>query len=314
MTPAAEAVESWMRQLQDEICRSLEALDGQGRFREDRWQRLEGGGGITRVMTNAPGEGVFEKGGVNFSAVAGPVPGFLKEEVIRSFPDTDPEQLKRFYATGVSLVLHPRSPWVPIAHMNVRYFRIRDDVQWFGGGIDLTPVYVDEAEARHFHRALQEACDRHHPGYYEEFRRWADDYFYLPHRGETRGIGGIFFDRLGADATFSIEDRFRFVREIGALFAPLYATIVSRKKDLPYTEPQRAWQALRRARYAEFNLVYDRGTRFGLETGGRTESILMSLPPVARWDYNVQPEKGSPEEKTTTFLKKGMRWAEELPE
>lgn len=301
--PDKEEIISYFQELQDGICARLEAVDGQGRFREDRWQRPEGGGGRTRIIQGRH----IAKGGVNFSAVHGPMPGRISR-ALGLAPG-------RFLATGVSIVLHPLNPMVPIIHMNVRYFEVQpagkpetDNIWWFGGGIDLTPHYIDGADARFFHQELKKVCDAHHPDYYLRFKQWADDYFYLRHREETRGVGGIFFDRLGGEDGFSKEERFAFVREVGEAFAPLYAHLLEKHKDEPFGERELAWQNLRRGRYVEFNLVWDKGTRFGLDTDGRTESILMSLPPVANWEYDHRPEEGSPEARTLALLKKGIGW------
>ena len=284
------SVTRYFQTLQDDICAALEALDG-GRFREDAWTRPGGGGGRSRVIT---GE-VIEKGGVNFSAVHGE----LNERAQRALGIP----AREFFATGVSIVLHPKNPWVPIIHMNVRYFEGGADTYWFGGGIDLTPHYVIPEDAQFFHQSLQAVCDRHDPAYYPEFKPWADRYFHLKHRQETRGIGGIFFDRLNTDATHSPEDRFAFVRDVGEAFAPIYTELARRHLDQPYGERELRWQNLRRGRYVEFNLVWDRGTKFGLETDGRTESILMSMPPVANWVYDFQPEAGSLEAETLAVLR-----------
>jgi coproporphyrinogen III oxidase len=213
-----------------------------------------------------------------------------------------------FYATGVSIVLHPYNPMVPIIHMNVRYFEMSNGVSWFGGGIDLTPHYVDEEDARFFHRHLKQVCDQHNPAYYPRFKTWADDYFYLRHRQETRGIGGIFFDQLSPDASNTRESLFSFVRELGERFAPIYTHLMRKNSALPFGEKEQKWQALRRGRYVEFNLVWDRGTKFGLDTDGRTESILVSMPPQAQWVYNYQPEEGSQEMTTLQWLRKGVEW------
>lgn len=292
-----EHITEWFKELQDSICLALEKEDGKGKFEEDNWVREEGGGGRTRIIQNG---NVIEKGGVNFSAVFGEVPAFLKNE-------QNSAQLNNhtFYATGVSIVIHPNSPMVPIIHMNVRYFEMSNGVWWFGGGIDLTPHYVVEEDARFFHDQLKKTCDRYDISYYPEYKKWADDYFFIPHRNETRGIGGIFFDRLNKK---SKEELFAFVQEIGKTFAPTYVELMSRNKTKAYSEAHKQWQLLRRGRYVEFNLVYDKGTKFGLETNGRIESILMSLPQQAGWQYNFSPEKGSPEEKTLSFLKKDINW------
>jgi len=295
-----ETIETYFRSLQDEICRGLEQADGKAKFEEDLWKRPEGGGGRTRTITNGNN---IEKGGVNFSAVDGPCPDFLKKEA-----GLKEDENTTFYATGVSLVIHPVNPMVPIVHMNVRYLKA-GNLEWFGGGIDLTPHYIVEEDAKFFHKHLKKVCDEHNPSYYTEFKKWADDYFFIPHRNETRGIGGIFFDRLSAKDGISIEDRFEFVKAVGNSFLKVYLPLIEKNKNRVYTEDNRQWQLLRRGRYVEFNLVYDRGTKFGLLTNGRTESILMSLPPTACWEYSNQPIKDSPEEKTLALLKKGIDWA-----
>jgi len=296
-----EQITDWFKSLQDSICNALEAEDGKGKFIEDNWIREEGGGGRTRIIQHG---NVIEKGGVLFSAVHGPVPEFLTKE-----NNVAQESGHTFYATGVSIVIHPSNPMVPIIHMNVRYFEMSTGVWWFGGGIDLTPHYVNEEDARFFHTSLKNSCDKHDPEFYTQFKKWADDYFYINHRKETRGIGGIFFDKLTATDQFSKEERFEFVKEIGNTFAPVYVRLIQKNKTKNYTPENKRWQLLRRGRYVEFNLVYDKGTRFGLETNGRTESILMSLPETAGWQYNYTPEAGSPEECTLSFLKKGIGWA-----
>lgn len=296
-----ETIETYFRHLQDEICRGLEKADGKGKFEEDLWKRPEGGGGRTRIISKG---NVIEKGGVNFSAVFGPCPEFLRREAgIGENEDAS------FYAAGVSLVIHPVNPMVPIIHKNVRYLKA-GNLEWFGGGIDLTPYYIFEEDARFFHNHLKKVCDEYDALYYPEFKKWADDYFFIPHRNETRGIGGIFFDRLSATDGISIEDRFKFVQAVGNSFLPIYLPLIEKNRNKSYTEASRQWQLLRRGRYVEFNLVYDRGTKFGLLTNGRTESILMSLPPTANWEYANQPAKGSEEEKTLGFLKKGIDWTE----
>ena len=211
-----------------------------------------------------------------------------------------------YFATGVSVVQHPRSPIVPISHMNVRYFEASNGETWFGGGLDLTPIYVDETQARWFHEQIREMCQRHDPSYCPRFKKWADEYFYLPHRKETRGVGGIFFDRLTVGQDGSFEELFAFVQDVGEVYGRAYASITRQNQDLPLTEREKQWQQVRRSRYAEFNLVIDRGTRFGLETGGRTESILMSLPPQAEWHYNYTVKPGSAEEATQQWLRKGI--------
>jgi coproporphyrinogen III oxidase len=292
-----EIIKEWFKGLQDRICIAIEIADGTGSFEEDLWERPLGGGGRTRVISQGS---VIEKGGVNFSAVHGPTP-----EKILSALGLDQAD---FFATGVSIVMHPQSPMVPIIHMNVRYFEMSDGTKWFGGGIDLTPHYVDREDAHYFHQQLKNTCDQHHHSYYNEFKKWADDYFYIKHRKETRGIGGIFFDRLAANDEFSIEDRWHFVQNIGDQFASIYAHFIKKNRDLSFDNEEKEWQYIRRGRYAEFNLVWDKGTKFGLDTDGRTESILMSLPPQANWHYNHQPIKGSKEAETLELLKKGIDW------
>ncbi len=294
-----EMITDWFKELQDRICEALETADGVGHFFEDNWQRDGGGGGRSRVIQDGA---VIEKGGVNFSAVHGKTPQKILQALQLENAD--------FYATGVSIVLHPRSPLVPIIHMNVRYFEMSNGVNWFGGGIDLTPHYIVEEDARFFHQQLKTVCDMHHPTYYPTFKTWADEYFYLKHRDETRGIGGIFFDRLTAEENFSLADRFAFVQDVGNAFAPIYTHFMHKNRSLPFTDRHKQWQMLRRGRYVEFNLVWDKGTRFGLDTNGRTESILMSMPPQATWQYNHHPEVGSEEQKTLQLLKKGVNWAE----
>ncbi|HAI76485.1 MAG TPA: oxygen-dependent coproporphyrinogen oxidase [Microscillaceae bacterium] len=288
----------WFAGLQDSICQALERIDGKAKFKEDTWERPGGGGGRSRILEQGA---IIEKGGVNFSAVFGEVSEKMQEKM--GFPKA------HFFATGVSIVLHPQNPWMPIIHMNVRYFDLSIGKAWFGGGIDLTPHYVAEEDARFFHQHLKQVCDKHDKSYYPEFKQWADDYFYIPHRQETRGIGGIFFDRLQPDAKHSWDDCWAFVQAVGEAFVPAYAHFAHQYSQKSFTEAQKQWQWLRRGRYVEFNLVYDQGTKFGLETDGRIESILMSLPQFASWQYNHQPSAGSPEAKTLQMLKKGINWA-----
>ncbi len=298
-----EEIAAYFRKLQDTICGALEKEDGQATFLEDQWQHHSGGGGRTRLIRNGH---VIEKGGVNFSAVEGDIHPRLRQQM--NLPET--ESL-RFFATGVSIVMHPFSPKVPIIHMNVRYFELSDGSCWFGGGIDLTPHYVVPEDARYFHSVMKNTCDAHHPAFYPRFKQWADDYFFLPHRAETRGIGGVFFDYLKPDSPeyrLSKQALFEFVCATGESFAPVYTHLMHLHKAEPFTEAEKQWQYLRRGRYVEFNLVWDRGTKFGLETGGRTESILMSLPPQANWAYNLVPEAGSTEAATLDWLRKGIDW------
>ena len=298
--PTKDSIRDWFSSLQQDICSQLEAADGTGKFISDVWERPGGGGGVSRVITDGK---ILEKGGVNFSAVWGPAP----EHVLRSLKLPADDSLE-FFATGVSIVLHPHNPMVPIIHMNTRYFEMSNGMWWFGGGIDLTPHYVDEADARYFHHQLKSVCDQHHPSYYPEFKKWADDYFYIKHRQETRGIGGIFFDYLKDNEDFTKASRFEFIRAVGSAFAPLYIYYMQNNHSKPYSARQKEWQYLRRGRYVEFNLVWDRGTKFGLDTDGRTESILMSLPPQARWEYNHHPASDSPEQHTLDLLKKDIHW------
>jgi coproporphyrinogen III oxidase len=297
MSFTREDVIAAFRQIQDAICNGLEAADGKAKFTEDNWQHTTGGGGRSRVITHG---NVFEKGGVNFSAVEGSLPSFLREKVSA--------KATRFFATGVSIVIHPYSPMVPIIHMNIRYFETDAGDAWFGGGIDLTPIYINPRQAAYFHQALHDTCIAYHPDYYPKFKAWADDYFFIRHRNETRGIGGIFYDYLRRDDNMSIDRLFEFSCAVGNTFLKAYLPIVEENKNLTYTEAQKQWQLVRRGRYVEFNLVYDRGTKFGLETGGRIESILMSLPEHASWIYNHVPTPGSAEEHTLNLLKKGVDW------
>jgi coproporphyrinogen III oxidase len=294
-----EEITQWFMTLQDNICNALEQADGKGKFKEDNWTREGGGGGRTRIIEKGT---VIEKGGVLFSAVHGALPDFLKKETTHQNP------AKEFYATGVSIVIHPENPFVPIIHMNVRYFEMDNGTYWFGGGIDLTPHYIHADDAKYFHQHLQHACQKHDADYYPKFKTWADDYFFIKHRNETRGIGGIFFDHLQGDANKNKSDIFEFVKSVGETFAPVYTHLMNKNKHLPYTDENKQWQYMRRGRYVEFNLVYDRGTRFGLETNGRTESILMSLPETAKWFYNYQPKKNSAEAQTLALLVKGKDW------
>lgn len=290
-------IAEWFQELQEDICKAIERADGKGKFEEDNWKREGGGGGKTRIII---GGEIIEKGGVNFSAVHGATPANILQALNLQQAD--------FFATGVSIVMHPKNPMVPIIHMNVRYFEMSNGSWWFGGGIDLTPHYVNKEDASYFHQQLKQVCDKHHPDYYLKFKEWADNYFYLKHRQETRGVGGIFFDRLEESEGISFEDRFNFVKDVGLLFSPVYIYLLNKNKATAYGEKEIAWQMLRRGRYVEFNLVWDKGTKFGLDTSGRTESILMSLPPQANWTYNYQAAPGSPEFNTLQLLKKGINW------
>jgi coproporphyrinogen III oxidase len=281
--------------LQDHICAALEALDGGQKFHEDNWKREEGGGGRTRILSHG---NLIEKGGVNFSEVHGPVSDLMRKQL-----NLDGDE---FYATGVSIVLHPHNPHVPIIHMNVRYFELNTGVYWFGGGIDLTPHYVVPEYATKFHRGLKSVCDKYNNSFYPKFKQWADDYFFIPHRNETRGIGGIFYDHLKADNKISKEQLLRFSLDLGRLFPLVYKEQADAFRDLPFSNEEINWRNYRRGRYVEFNLVYDRGTTFGLKTNGRTESILMSLPENASWIYNrAHDEK---EIETINALRKNIDW------
>jgi coproporphyrinogen III oxidase len=296
--PHRDEITEYFRGLQDEICRALSEADGRS-FTEDSWERPGGGGGRARVLNGNH----IEKGGVNFSAVHGQLPAAAAASL-----GTGPEETS-FYATGVSIVLHPRNVHVPIIHMNVRYFELDGGRYWFGGGIDLTPHYVDREQAAWFHRQLRLTCDRFDRAYYPRFKEWADNYFYLPHREETRGVGGIFFDRLRPDTEHkSKRELFEFTAAVGETFVPTYLPLHLRSRKKKVTPGQERWQQLRRGRYVEFNLVWDRGTKFGLTTNGRTESILMSLPPLAGWTYDYRPEAESPEAETLSLLRKGIDW------
>jgi coproporphyrinogen III oxidase len=290
--PLRERARDFFAALQAEISVALEQLDGQARFREDLWEREGGGGGCTRVMESGA---LFEKAGVNFSEVHGE----LSEAFATKLPIGEGTS---FFATGVSLVLHPWNPMVPTVHANFRYLE-RGPTGWFGGGADLTPYYPYIEDIIHFHRTLKEACDRFDPSFYPRFKRWCDEYFFIRHRGEMRGVGGIFFDYLTGEGTGGIELVFEFVREVSRAFLPAYLPIAERRRTEPFTEREREFQLIRRGRYVEFNLVYDRGTAFGLETKGRAESILMSLPPLARWTYDYHPQPGSREAQAWEFFR-----------
>lgn len=316
-----ERVSAFLKTLQDEICQKLAEVDGQSTFQEDSWVREEGGGGRSRVIKNG---GIFEQGGVNFSEVWGKD---LPPSILVQRPEATGHG---FYATGTSMVLHPRNPYIPTVHLNYRYFEA-GPVWWFGGGIDLTPYYPFAEDAKHFHQTLKAACDRHHSEYYPTFKLWCDEYFFLKHRQEPRGVGGIFFDyqdgrgklyqgpnpqgpaavhsdTIGIPAQRTWEDLFEFVQDAGRAFLPAYVPIIERRRGMAWGDRERHFQLYRRGRYVEFNLIYDRGTIFGLQTNGRTESILMSLPPMVRWEYSYAPEPGTPEAQLYEVFLKPQDW------
>ena len=292
----------YIQDLQDIITSTLEELDGKAVFREDLWERPEGGGGRTRVIENGQ---VFEKGGVNISKVHGP----LAPAMQAYFKVGD----VNFFACGLSLVLHPKNPMVPTVHANWRYFEMYDREgktidSWFGGGQDLTPYYLFEEDAKHFHQVCKNACDRHDPRFYPDYKKKCDEYFWNTHREEARGIGGLFFDYCRASEEKNIEAWYNFVTDVGDSFLEAYVPVVEKRKDLEWTKENRDWQEIRRGRYVEFNLVHDKGTLFGLKTNGRIESILMSLPPHVQWVYDHEPEAGSKEEELVTVLKNPKEW------
>ncbi|WP_034918125.1 oxygen-dependent coproporphyrinogen oxidase [Gillisia sp. CAL575] len=292
----------YIQQLQDTITSKLEEVDGSVKFKEDVWERPEGGGGRTRVIENGA---VFEKGGVNISEVHGPLP--LAMQQYFKVGEVD------FFACGLSLVLHPKNPMVPTVHANWRYFEMYDKSgsvidSWFGGGQDLTPYYLFDEDAIHFHEICKKACDAHHPDFYAEYKQKCDEYFWNSHRDEARGIGGLFFDYCKTSEEMSMEDWFNFVSEVGNSFLASYVPITEKRKELPYSKEQRDWQEIRRGRYVEFNLVHDKGTLFGLKTNGRIESILMSLPPHVQWVYDHYPEAGSEEERLLEVLAHPKDW------
>ena len=293
---------NYISELQNTITSALEDIDGTARFIEDEWHRKEGGGGKTRVIQNGK---VFEKGGVNISAVHGPLPKSM--QAYFKVDDVD------FFACGLSLVIHPTNPFVPTVHANWRYFEMYDKSgkildQWFGGGQDLTPYYLFDEDAKHFHQVCKLACDKHDASFYPKYKTQCDEYFWNAHRDEARGIGGLFFDYLKPNKNKSIEDWYDFVTEVGNSFVDAYVPIVEKRKDIPYTTAHRTWQEIRRGRYVEFNLVHDKGTLFGLKTNGRIESILMSLPPHVQWVYNHLPAPKTEEARLVEVLKSPRKW------
>ncbi|WP_323753415.1 oxygen-dependent coproporphyrinogen oxidase [Marinobacter sp.] len=304
--PDSQVVKAYLLGLQDRICQRLEALDGQASFIEDSWDRPEGGGGISRVISDGK---VFEKGGVNFSHVMGdtmPPSATAHRPHLAGAP---------WQAMGVSLVMHPENPYVPTSHANVRFFiatpKDGAPVYWFGGGYDLTPYYGFDEDCVHWHRTARTACEPFGENVYDRFKHWCDEYFYLKHRDEPRGVGGLFFDDHN---TGDFERDFAFMQSVGDSYIEAYEPIVKRRIDHAWGERERDFQLYRRGRYVEFNLVYDRGTLFGLQSGGRTESILMSLPPMVRWDYSRQPEPGSEEARLTEYFLTDRNWLEGVDE
>lgn len=301
--PDIQQVKQFLLGLQDNICQTLELADGKGNFIEDSWERAEGGGGRTRVIRKG---NVIEQGGVNFSHVHG---GQLPASATAHRPELAG---RSFEALGVSLVIHPKNPHIPTSHANVRFFIAEkegeDPVWWFGGGFDLTPFYPLKEDVLHWHKVAQKVCQPYGEDVYPQYKKWCDDYFYLKHRNETRGVGGLFFDDLNQ---WGFDKSFAFMRDVGNGYLDAYVPILEARKDTPYSEKEREFQLYRRGRYVEFNLVYDRGTLFGLQTGGRTESILMSMPPLARWEYDYQPLDGSKEQELYTSYLKPRDWLAE---
>ncbi len=299
-----ESFLQFLAEKQAEICLATEQIDGSASFLIDQWKRPEGGGGDTRVMSDGA---VFEKAGVNTSAVHGELPAAMREKLGVEQAD--------FFACGLSLVMHPRNPHVPTVHANVRYFEMYDESgdisqQWFGGGTDLTPYYLYEEDVVHFHRILRESADRHDPSFYVAHKAHCDKYFHNTHRGEARGVGGVFYDYLrpGSEEEIAEHNYFNYVKDMASNFLTAYLPIVEERKDTPYTDDQKKWQEIRRGRYVEFNLVHDRGTLFGLKTNGRIESILMSLPSTVRWEYDHHPAPNSPEAKMLEVLISPREW------
>lgn len=291
-----EKVANEYLKIHEHACHMVQESDGNGVFSHDIWEK-ELGYGVTKVITD--GEKI-EKGAINFSKVSGKYsPKMAKTIGVKG---------ERFAATGISSIFHPVNPLAPIIHMNVRYFELDTRVCWFGGGVDLTPHYVDEKEAGFFHRAIKQICDNYDKTFYQSFKKQADDYYFLKHRNETRGVGGIFFDHLKPNKEKSFEFFMKFTTELALAYPEIYVEILNNKAKKPFSNNEKRWQNIRRSRYVEFNLLYDRGTRFGIDSGGNAESIMVSMPPVVNWWYNYQPEPGSSENKTNSFLKKGINW------
>lgn len=285
------------QELQTKICHSLEQADGKAKFQIDDWSK-EIGSGKTNVLIDGD---AIEKAAVNFSAVSGKVSDSMRKAL-------EIQEAEEYFATGISSIIHPKNPFVPIIHMNVRYFQLSSGKAWFGGGIDLTPHYIDIKEAAWFHQELKNLCDHFDPSFYPDYKKQADNYFYLPHRKETRGIGGVFFDHVDASSSEVFEHYLAFTSALVEAYPRLYTVLLNNNKNRSFTEEEKQWQRLRRGRYVEFNLLHDRGTKFGLESNGRTESILLSMPPMASWEYDFQPTEGSREEETLNLLKKDIDW------
>eukprot|EP00428_Durinskia_dybowskii_P028643 CAMPEP_0170242944 /NCGR_PEP_ID=MMETSP0116_2-20130129/21245_1 /TAXON_ID=400756 /ORGANISM="Durinskia baltica, Strain CSIRO CS-38" /LENGTH=389 /DNA_ID=CAMNT_0010493793 /DNA_START=28 /DNA_END=1197 /DNA_ORIENTATION=+ len=304
--PMRSKFEKMCRDAQIAITKAIEEIDGEGKFKEDCWTRANGGGGMSRVLA---GGKVFEKAGVNLSVVYGSMPQEALQAATERGVDRSkgmaPGERVPFFACGLSSVMHPKNPFCPTMHFNYRYFETDGGVWWFGGGTDITPSYIDEDDMKHFHGTYKEICDKHDPNYYKEFKAWADRYFVIQHRNETRGFGGIFFDDQNDRDPDTI---FEFSKECLNSVVKAYGPIIEKHKDDEFTTQQKEWQLMRRGRYVEFNLVYDRGTVFGLKTGGRIESILMSLPETARWEYNNIPEPGTPEAEFLEVCKHPRDW------
>ncbi len=284
------------KQLQQQMCHQLEAGDGKGLFKKVPWNK-DIGSGITCVMKKGA---IIEKAGLNYSHVEGACTP--KMETILGM------KANRYSATGISSIIHPSNPLIPIIHMNVRFFELDNGQHWFGGGIDLTPHYIHSDEASWFHQQLYTICNKYNTSYYPQYKDWADNYFFLNHRNETRGVGGIFFDRIQPNSHNDFRDFLNFTTDLAKAYPRIYCEIMDKKRNLSYSPSQKKWQNVRRGRYVEFNLVHDRGTKFGLESGGNTESILVSMPPMAQWDYDIQPATGTDEYKTLQLLKKGINW------
>ena len=303
--PMRRKMEQMLREAQISITESIEKIDGGAKFHEDAWLRPDGGGGRSRVLADGK---IWEKAGVNLSVVYGSMaPQALAAATERSGnrPEPGPDGKVPFFAAGLSCVMHPRNPKCPTMHFNYRYFETDGGIWWFGGGQDITPAYVNEDDMKHFHGSLKEVCDKHDPEYYPKFKQWADEYFKIQHRGETRGLGGIFFDDLDDRDP---DEIFGFVKDLSNNVVNAYGPIIEKHKDDEFTQKEKEWQLMRRGRYVEFNLVYDRGTIFGLKTGGRIESILMSLPETARWEYDMHPEPGTPEADLIDATKNPREW------